>query len=272
MALKVLSKTPLPNQMMDVRIVQNKPLANQQWGLWVKPEDGELPDFRLGTFCMLSLTDWIDPVVPRPFAIAERKDGAYFFIYRLAGKFTKALAKMPVGSKIGLLGPLGKGFEREHFKKGRHIFIAGGVGYASLLPLMETSYSAKIPMEIFYGVREDLEVIRRGSASCHYASDNGSLGFHGRLPELMAKKENLWKDADWFYVCGPTGMMKAIYDILPPQKSFYFLEEAMGCGIGICVGCVIPVLGENGTKKHVRSCMEGPIFIGSDLTLWRKGE
>jgi dihydroorotate dehydrogenase electron transfer subunit len=40
------------------------------------------------------------------------------------------------------------------------------------------------------------------------------------------------------------------------------VEEAMACGIGVCMTCVLPVRGSDGVPHMVRSCVEGPVFPG----------
>jgi dihydroorotate dehydrogenase electron transfer subunit len=42
------------------------------------------------------------------------------------------------------------------------------------------------------------------------------------------------------------------------------LEPVMGCGLGGCYSCVVPVNGH-----HVRCCIEGPVFEASMLD-WAK--
>lgn len=273
--MNFLIDAPKPRSLLEVRIVQNRPVAKNQWALTVKAEKDDLPDFLPGQFCMLSLPDLIDPLNARPFAIVEKKDGLYQFIYRISGKFTQLLVKAPQGSRLGLLGPLGRGISRDHFKKGKHIFVAGGVGYASLLPLMaaltESGRKNDDAGKIFYGVREELEVIRRTPFACDFASDDGSIGFKGRLHLLLKEKESEWKNADSIFVCGPTPMMRAVNEVLPRDKSFYFLEETMGCGFGICIGCVVPIMNESNEQKRVRSCLEGPVFRGSALKPFWEG-
>jgi dihydroorotate dehydrogenase electron transfer subunit len=39
----------------------------------------------------------------------------------------------------------------------------------------------------------------------------------------------------------------------------------MACGIGVCMTCVLPVVGEDGITRMVRSCVEGPVFAGDRL-------
>ena len=34
----------------------------------------------------------------------------------------------------------------------------------------------------------------------------------------------------------------------------------MACGIGVCMTCVLPVVGEDGVTRMVRSCVDGPVF------------
>lgn len=267
----MLIESPKVQGLIEVRIHEHKPIAHNQWIITLKAER-ELPEFLAGQFCMLSFLDAVDPITPRPFAIVERREGMYQFIYRVVGKFTRALARMPLGTRIGLLGPLGRGFELKNFQAEKSVFIAGGVGFASLMPLLDYVHRLnQEPLAVFYGVRTDLEIIRRSTFKTFYSSDDGSSGFRGRVTDLMHKHKDLWKEARAFYVCGPTPMMKAVWDLLPSEKSFYFLEETMGCGIGICIGCVVPIESEKGEIKRVRSCMEGSVFRGDRLRPWREG-
>jgi dihydroorotate dehydrogenase electron transfer subunit len=41
------------------------------------------------------------------------------------------------------------------------------------------------------------------------------------------------------------------------------VEEAMACGIGVCMTCVLPVRGDDGRSRFVRSCVDGPVFDGA---------
>jgi dihydroorotate dehydrogenase electron transfer subunit len=40
-----------------------------------------------------------------------------------------------------------------------------------------------------------------------------------------------------------------------------------GCGTGLCLTCVLPVVGEDGGTRMVRACAEGPVFRG-DRVRW----
>jgi hypothetical protein len=51
------------------------------------------------------------------------------------------------------------------------------------------------------------------------------------------------------------------YDI-PVQAA---VEEAMACGVGVCMTCVLPVIGSDGITRMVRSCVDGPVFRGESV-------
>jgi dihydroorotate dehydrogenase electron transfer subunit len=45
------------------------------------------------------------------------------------------------------------------------------------------------------------------------------------------------------------------------------VERVMGCGMGGCYSCVVPMRGENGSCHHVRSCLAGPV-LAADQIVW----
>jgi dihydroorotate dehydrogenase electron transfer subunit len=64
-------------------------------------------------------------------------------------------------------------------------------------------------------------------------------------------------------------MLRAVSDLatqrgIPCQVA---VEESMACGIGVCMTCVLPVVGDDGLTRMVRSCVEGPVFRG-DRVRW----
>jgi dihydroorotate dehydrogenase electron transfer subunit len=59
-------------------------------------------------------------------------------------------------------------------------------------------------------------------------------------------------------------MLRAVGDVARAHAihAQVAVEEAMACGIGVCMTCVLPVAGEDGVVRMVRSCVEGPVFHG----------
>jgi dihydroorotate dehydrogenase electron transfer subunit len=45
------------------------------------------------------------------------------------------------------------------------------------------------------------------------------------------------------------------------------VERIMGCGMGGCYSCVVPMRDESGAFHHVRSCLAGPV-LQADQILW----
>jgi hypothetical protein len=41
----------------------------------------------------------------------------------------------------------------------------------------------------------------------------------------------------------------------------------MACGTGICMTCVLPVIGDDGVTRMLRSCTDGPVFR-ADRVRW----
>ena len=69
------------------------------------------------------------------------------------------------------------------------------------------------------------------------------------------------------YACGPMAMLQAVTEVasslgVPTQCA---VEESMACGIGVCMTCVLPVRGEDGVTRMLRSCVDGPVFRGEQV-------
>jgi dihydroorotate dehydrogenase electron transfer subunit len=104
---------------------------------------------------------------------------------------------------------------------------------------------------------------KRISSLIAVTTEDGSDGDTGRvtdaLPALLGRA-----GSEVVYACGPMPMLAAVADIaaqagIPSQVAF---EESMACGIGVCMTCVLPVVGDDGRTRMVRACLEGPVFRG----------
>ena len=54
---------------------------------------------------------------------------------------------------------------------------------------------------------------------------------------------------------------------LPAELS---LDEHMGCGIGVCLTCVVPIKAGDGWE-YQRTCTEGPVFDSQQIA-WEAAE
>ena len=72
---------------------------------------------------------------------------------------------------------------------------------------------------------------------------------------------------DVIYACGPMPMLRQV-TVLARRWDLPVLaavEEAMACGIGVCMTCVLPVVGSDGITRMVRACTDGPVFRGEQI-------
>ncbi len=103
---------------------------------------------------------------------------------------------------------------------------------------------------------------RAAGAEVHLASDDGSLGEHGFVTQLLERHG----PPDHLFGCGPEPMLHALAALakrwgVPCHVS---LETPMACGVGICFSCVTKVKTPEGWDYR-RSCVEGPVFDAAEL-------
>lgn len=90
-------------------------------------------------------------------------------------------------------------------------------------------------------------------------SDSSYVGASVSAPSIVGASVSAPSSAadsgyDYCFACGPMPMLRALAPKLASPAQFS-LEERMGCGTGICMGCTCPQL--TGTK---RICKDGPVF------------
>ena len=66
--------------------------------------------------------------------------------------------------------------------------------------------------------------------------------------------------------CGPEPMLAAVARLTARygRACEVSVERVMGCGLGGCYSCVVPVKTASGFH-HVRSCIGGPVFDAATL-------
>ena len=208
----------------------------------------------------------------RAFAIYDVKErglygGTVTFIFAVHGKGTAWLSGRRKGDKLDVVGPLGKPFPLPKDPLTATL-VGGGYGTAPLLPLATALRERGCRVDFVLGAATadrlfgTLDAKRIGQ-TLSVTTDDGSAGERGRvsdvLPGVLAKSRS-----DLVYACGPMGMLRAVADQaaehgVPSQVA---VEESMACGIGVCMTCVLPVVGDDGRTRMVRSCVEGPVFLG----------
>jgi dihydroorotate dehydrogenase electron transfer subunit len=242
-----------------------------------------------GQFVMLRLADLNDPLLGRPLAIYDTvvdddgKPVAIDIVYLALGKMTRRLTHYQPGEELDVWGPLGNGFPPR--PTGHLIMVAGGIGQTPFLALGQEylgqrqygSPTRSVPpaarVTLCYGVRNaqflaGVDDFRRAGFDVHLSSDDGTVGHHGFVTDLLRGVLNETAGDDRLVVCcGPEPMMEAVSEICQTDQTpcLVSLETPMACGIGICFSCVTKLRQPDGTWDYKRTCVEGPVFDADQI-------
>jgi len=228
-----------------------------------------------GQFVMLRPAQDEGPLLSRPFSIyhftRENQGIILEILYRVVGRGTEIMSSLTEGTAMRLLGPLGHGFRIDERRRS-HILIAGGMGIAPIAFLavfLSRRLTAENRTLACLGARNcdellNLEKFENLRGGIHIATDDGTLGRCGVVTDLLP---DLIKDNEpsqtSIYACGPVGMLKSLANCLAQNDSVscqISVEARMACGVGACLGCVIPLVGNGNEIVRKSVCKYGPVF------------
>ena len=198
--------------------------------------------------------------------------GTLDIVVSVKGKGTQWLADRRRHDAIDIVGPLGRPFVLPK-ERVSCVLVGGGYGSAPLFMLAEQLRERGCRVDVVVGAASEDKLfgtleLKRLASTLTVTTDDGSLGQRGRvtdvLPEVMDRV-----NADVVYACGPMPMLQRVAEVAEERQAYSqcAVEEAMACGIGVCMTCVLPVVGEDGVTRMLRSCTEGPVFRG-DRVRW----
>ena len=240
------------------------------------------------------LTCDLDRPMRRPLSImrAHAEQGWIDLLYKVVGPGLDALSRQPLGARISVLGPIGRGFVA-HAERPRTLLVGGGVGIPPMVFLAESlrSRAAEAEWKPLVLMGSELEfpfqarpsrillpgmpaeaiacmpLLEDWGIASRLASFAGFPGcFHGFVTDLAARWLETLDDATLreveLFACGPTPMLQATARVarrfgVPCQVS---LEEFMACAVGGCAGCAVPVVLPDGSLAMQRVCVDGPVF------------
>jgi len=202
----------------------------------------------------------------RPISICDWDNGSITIVYRIVGGGTMDMSTLKPGQELELISGLGNGFTTKDCNA--PLLVGGGVGLPPMLGLAKTFLKRGIKPIVIAGFSSSKDAIllnefERLGIKALVATMDGSLGTKGTVMELFAPDSLSTKSGlnfDKIYACGPKLMLKALCAL--PVDGEFSVEERMGCGFGICMGCSCKT--KNGMK---RVCKEGPVFKKEDL-IW----
>ena len=233
---------------------------------------------RPGQFVMVKPVPGYEPLLRRPFSIFEivRDEGGgprgISLLNKRVGITTAQLFAAGSGQTIACLGPLGRPFSLVAADVDAWM-VAGGVGLAPFATLAEALAGRGVRMTLFYGGRSAtdlfyLELFERLGVTLVLATEDGTRGVHGRVTlPLEEALQRASAGTRQLYACGPEPMLAAVSRLAARyrQPCEVSVERVMGCGLGGCYSCVVPVRGADGRTHYVRSCIGGPVFDAATL-------
>lgn len=230
-----------------------------------------------GQFVMVKPGRGLDPLLRRPFSVFEvLRDGGRVtgitILSKRIGVTTRLLYDAEPGDTVACLGPLGRPFDLVD-PPHEAWMVAGGVGLAPFATLTDALRARGTATTLIYGARRAEELFyldwfRERGVRLLLTTEDGSAGEKGRVTAPLERELTRAGAAPvTVYACGPEPMLAAVAHVAaahgkPSQVS---VERTMGCGMGGCYSCVVPIKTPDGGRHHVRSCISGPVFAGADL-------
>jgi dihydroorotate dehydrogenase electron transfer subunit len=257
----------------DTVLIKKRNLKNDYFSYILGPFS-RAGQCRPGNFIHLQLPE-TEVYFRRAMSVAgvDKKKREIEIIFKIFGRGTRLLSGFRENDRLNILGPLGNAFTPPR-KGERVVIVAGGVGFPPLLffagELIRGSFDPD-KIEFFYGGRSAPDILERSrirklGVKFHPATDDGSFGRQGLITEIVEDYIGEHRDEKMrLYGCGPEAMLKATDELglkyaLPGQLS---LEAPMPCGVGICLGCVVPLK----AGGNARVCADGPVFEIGEVKL-----
>lgn len=228
-----------------------------------------------GNFIEIRVSENTEPFLRRPISIynIERENSILEFIFQVKGKGTEILSKKQEGELIDIIGPLGFGtFKYEKYEK--LAIIGGGIGVFPLYELAKCAKNDNKNVNIYLGFRNKNFVVlekefKNVSDNLIITTDDGSYSKKGFAIEFLKNDIEDGK-IDSIYACGPLPMLKAVQK-LAQEKNIncqISLEEKMGCGLGVCLGCAVKKASSpKDAPEYFHVCKGGPVFNSKDVEI-----
>jgi len=199
------------------------------------------------------------PFLPRAFSVLRAHAGELRFLIEDVGPGTRRLCELRPGDGLLLVGPLGNGFAPP--REGRApLLVGGGIGIAPLAIWQDELGEGATALAGFRDAAHAAGAALLAEATV--ATDDGSVGHHGLVTELLEDELAGRADDVEVYACGPPPMLEAVRETcsdhgVPAQLA---LESGMACGFGACFGCVVPTV-----DGYIRLCVDGPVLDAAKL-------
>lgn len=247
-------------------ISQNRMIADRTFMMMLV---GDTTGIRPGQFVMIEMPELF---LRRPISVCDSHEGLLTLVYKVVGEGTQKMAEMTEGTTLNIITGLGNGYRSPSpaLPKGREnepqqvLLVGGGVGVPPLFYQARVLRAQGVHVTVVLGFNAINEVFavedfKRLGCEVTVCTADGSLGVKGFVTDSPSLTLPEGRKFDYYYACGPLPMLKALVKKIGTNGQVS-MEERMGCGFGICVGCSMQT--KNGIK---RVCKEGPVFSADEI-------
>ena len=261
----------MPKQVL-ANLVQKEGIIKGIYKFSVKASE-IVEDAKPGNFIEIRVTDQVEPFLRRPISIynLDRKNGILEFIFQVKGKGTQVLSRKEIGDKIDIIGPLGYGtFKTDKYNK--LAVIGGGIGIFPLYELAKEAKLEKKEVHCYLGFRnKDFVMLEKEfeevTDNLVITTDDGSYKNKGFAIDYLIE-DMKQEHYDCIYACGPLPMLRAVQKYANENNIVcqISLEERMGCGLGVCLGCAVKTAqSPKEAPEYFHVCKGGPVFKAKDV-------
>jgi dihydroorotate dehydrogenase electron transfer subunit len=232
--------------------------------------------FRAGNFVAVSVDG--GRLARRPLWIHRVKEAGAFgatldLVVSATGPGTAWLAQRPVGTRLEVTGPLGRPFAlpREPVVC---VLVGEGHSAAPLFPLAERLRQRGCAVDLVVASPDEAGLLsaleaRRSARAVTVITGDGSVGMRG---DVSSHIDGVLEraDADVVYAAGTLAMLRTVAAAAERRGAWsqVALETPMPCATGLCQGCPVPVVSQDGVSRPVRACVDGPVIRG-DRVDWQ---
>lgn len=257
------------------KVITHQPVQGDYYNLTLSTIE-IAPLVQPGQFLEMLVPNLADAVLRRPFSIYNVEEDSVSILYKVVGKGTRAMQRLAPGDKVDVIGPLGNGFPL--LANGAYpVLIAGGYGAAALY--LQARRCLK-KGAVFIGGRAALDILcaeefRQLGWDVQISTEDGSVGDQGLITDLFDRwlkqyrKIHGIQDPIEIFACGPEGLLRAVGDRAKNNQcsGWLSMDRHMGCGVGVCLTCVIKQKTSAGDWQWARCCKDGPVFESREV-LW----
>ena len=209
--------------------------------------------------------------IPLTVAGTDPKEGTVKVIFQVVGATTEALNHKLQGDFIqDFAGPLGVPTHTEGLKN--VCVIGGGAGCAIAMPVAQEFHRLGAKVTSIIGFRnKDLLILEDEFKACSdqliVMTDDGSYGRHGNVTIPLKEMLEAGEPFDMVIAIGPLIMMKFVVAAAKPFKVpvTVSMNPIMIDGTGMCGGCRLTLVKEDGTRVTKFACVDGPDFDGYQI-------